>query len=61
MSSVLVHSAVAEEAKLRLQKLYAQSDPVILLAEIHAAQAGLGELRIGPRRGRDASSRHRTA
>jgi len=43
MSRVLAHTQVAREAKLRLQQLHARADPVILLAEIRAAQAELGE------------------
>lgn len=43
MSRVLAHAAVAEEAKQRLRDLHAQADPVMLLAEIRAAQAELGE------------------
>jgi hypothetical protein len=43
VARVLAHAQVAEEAKLRLQHVRAQADPVILLAEIRAAQAELGE------------------
>ena len=40
---VLAHAEVAEESKVRLRQLHAQADPVLLLAEIRAAQAELGE------------------
>jgi hypothetical protein len=43
MSRVLTHARVTEESKARLRQLYAQADPVILLAEIRAAQAALGD------------------
>lgn len=40
---VLAHSGVDEATKARLRHLMAQSDPVILLGEIRAAQAALGQ------------------
>jgi hypothetical protein len=40
---VLAHAAVAEENKTQLRRLYAQADPVLLVAEIRVAQAELGE------------------
>jgi hypothetical protein len=43
MGRVLVHAEVGEESKARLRQLHAQADPVLLLAEIRAAQAELGE------------------
>jgi hypothetical protein len=43
MDRVLAHAEVAEESKVRLRQLHAQADPVLLLAEIRAAQAELGE------------------
>jgi hypothetical protein len=43
MGRVLVHAEVGEESKARLRQLLAQADPVLLLAEIRAAQAELGE------------------
>lgn len=43
MSRVLTYAQVADESKARLRQLYTQADPVMLLAEIHAAQAALGE------------------
>lgn len=43
MNRVLAHPAVSKEVKLDLRCLYARADPVILLAEIRAAQAELGE------------------
>lgn len=39
---VLAHGEVREESKARLRGLMARSDPVLLLAEIRAAQAELG-------------------
>jgi hypothetical protein len=43
MARVLAHAAVGEDSKARLRRLYGQADPVLLLAEIRAAQAELGE------------------
>src|SRR5215472_8608435 len=40
---VLAHAQVMEEAKDRLRQLRARADPVVLLAEIRAAQGELGE------------------
>ena len=51
---VLAHSGVAEEDKRRLRALQAISDPVLLLAEIRAAQEELG--RRVDRRGLEASA-----
>jgi hypothetical protein len=42
-SRVLAHREVCEENKARLRQLLAQADPVLLLAEIRAAQAELGQ------------------
>jgi hypothetical protein len=42
MDRVLAHAEVDEESKTRLRALYARADPV-LLAEVRAAQAVLGE------------------
>jgi hypothetical protein len=39
---VLLHAAVSAEAKTSLQQLLAAADPVLLFAEIRAAQAELG-------------------
>jgi hypothetical protein len=50
---VLAHPAVAEERKTALRRLQAQSDPVLLITEIRAAQAELGQ-RID-RRGLDGA------
>jgi len=43
MDRVLAHAQVADEAKARLRQLHVRADPVLLLAEIRAAQAELGE------------------
>src|SRR5512132_2392333 len=43
MDRVLAHAEVDEESKTRLRALYARADPVLLLAEVRAAQAVLGE------------------
>lgn len=43
MERVLAHGEVEERAKARLRALYAQADPVVLLAEIRAAQVELGK------------------
>ena len=43
MDRVLAHAQVADEAKDRLRQLRARADPVVLLAEIRAAQTELGE------------------
>jgi hypothetical protein len=43
IARVLAHAAASEDSKARLRGLYAQADPVLLLAEIRAAQAELGE------------------
>jgi hypothetical protein len=43
MDRVLAHAGVDEESKMRLRGLHAQADPVLLLAEVCAAQAVLGE------------------
>jgi hypothetical protein len=43
IARVLAHAAVSEDSKAQLRRLYAQADPVLLLAEIRAAQAELGE------------------
>jgi hypothetical protein len=51
---VIAHPIVAEEHKDRLRALQAVSDPILLLAEIRAAQEELG--RRVDRRGLDASS-----
>jgi hypothetical protein len=40
---VLAHAAVGKQSKERLGRLYAEADPVLLLAEIRAAQAELGQ------------------
>ena len=40
---VLAHAQVTDEAKDRLRQLRARADPVLLLAEIRAAQGELGE------------------
>lgn len=40
---VLAHAAVDEKSKARLRQLLTQADPVVLLAEIRAAQAELGQ------------------
>jgi hypothetical protein len=40
---VLAHAQVTDEAKDRLRQLRARADPVVLLAEIRAAQGELGE------------------
>jgi hypothetical protein len=42
IARVLAHAAVAEEHKMQLRRLYAQADPVLLLAEIRVAQTELG-------------------
>ena len=39
---VLAHAQVTDEAKDRLRQLRARADPVLLLAEIRAAQASSG-------------------
>ena len=39
----LAHAAVSEADKMRLRELLGHADPVLLLAEIRAAQADLGE------------------
>ena len=43
MDRVLAHAKVDEDSKVRLQELYAQADPVLLLAEVRAAPNELGE------------------
>jgi hypothetical protein len=43
LARVLAHTAVEEGRKARLRQLHANADPVMLLAEIRAAQAELGE------------------
>lgn len=43
MARALAHAAVAEADKARLRAMLAGTDPVLLLAEIRAAQAELGE------------------
>jgi hypothetical protein len=43
MDRVLAHAQVDGEAKDRLRQLRARADPVVLLAEIRAARADLGE------------------
>jgi hypothetical protein len=43
MDRVLAHAEVTDKAKDRLRQLRARADPVILLGEIRAAQAELGE------------------
>jgi hypothetical protein len=53
MGRVLAHVEVGKESKARLRQLHAQADPVLLLAEIRAAQAELGE-RVD-RRGTEAA------
>ena len=42
IARVLAHAAVGEDSKTQLRQLYAQADPVLLLAEIRGAQAELG-------------------
>jgi hypothetical protein len=51
---VLAHGAVTEEAKTALERLLAAADPVVLFAEIRAAQADLG--RRVDRRGVDGAT-----
>ena len=51
---VLAHGAVSVEAKTALQQLLAAADPVVLFAEIRAAQADLG--RRVDRRGVDGAT-----
>jgi hypothetical protein len=51
MARVLAHPQVDEERKILLRQLYARADPVVLLAEMRAAQVELGE-RVD-RRGRE--------
>jgi len=43
IARVLAHAAVGEDIKAGLRRLYARADPVLLLAEIRAAQAELGQ------------------
>jgi hypothetical protein len=43
MDRVLAHAQVADKARARLRPLHARADPVVLVAEIRAAQAELGE------------------
>ncbi|MFO1060080.1 MAG: hypothetical protein U1E53_24320 [Dongiaceae bacterium] len=43
VARVLAHAAVSEQIKQGLRRLYAKADPVLLLVEIRAAQAELGE------------------
>ena len=43
MARVLAHPEVGEKRKKLLRQLHAQADPVVLLAEMRAAQAELGE------------------
>lgn len=43
MTRVLTHPAVGDESKEALRRLQAQSDPVMLIGEIRAAQADLGK------------------
>jgi hypothetical protein len=57
IARVLAHAAASEDSKARLRGLYAQADPVLLLAEIRAAQAELGERVDRRERDRRASSR----
>jgi hypothetical protein len=54
IARALAHAAVSEDSKARLRRLHARADPVLLLAEIRAAQAELGE-RVD-RRGIEPSS-----
>jgi hypothetical protein len=51
---VLAHEAVSEEAKVALQRLLSSADPVVLFAEIRAAQDELG--RRVDRRGVDGGA-----
>jgi len=51
---VLVHEAVSDEAKVALQRLLSSADPVVLFAEIRAAQEELG--RRVDRRGVDGDA-----
>jgi hypothetical protein len=53
MARVLTHPQVSDEGKARLRQLYARADPVMLLAEVRAAQAELGE-RVD-RRGKESA------
>jgi hypothetical protein len=55
VARVLAHAAVGEDSKAQLRQLYAQADPVLLLAEIRAAQAELGA-RVD-RRGKESEGR----
>jgi hypothetical protein len=55
LARVLAHAGVGEEDKARLRQLHAQADPVVLLAEMRAAQVELGE-RVD-RRGTGAASK----
>jgi hypothetical protein len=53
VARVLGHAGVADQDKARLRQLQAKADPVVLLAEIRAAQAELGD-RVD-RRGTEAA------
>jgi transposase len=54
----LLHAAVSEADKSRLQAMLAEADPVLLLAEIRAAQEELGQ-RVGERAWRPVVRRRR--